>query len=100
MKELEQKIIDKPEIENVKPVETGKRLVKSLDKHRGQTTYQLDLTTSVITEAEYKEEFATLNGKIRKQVIMKENCLYCVAINFKNADRKFHKMRGVPYKKK
>lgn len=103
MKELEQHKIDKTEIQNIKPVTKEKQLKKSLIPEKGQKTYQLNLRTSVITEAEYDKEFVSLTGvagNVRKQVIMQEDCIYCVAINFKNADRKFHKMLGKQYKKR
>lgn len=102
MRELGDKIIDKTEIQNVVPIIKEKKFVASLRSRKGQKTYQLELTTMIITEAEFTNEFITmtdLGGKVTRQIKIKDNCIYCVALNFKNADRKFHKMLGKPFKK-
>lgn len=103
MKELEPKRIDKTEIENIVPIIKEKKFVASLKARPGQKTYQLDLTTMVITEAEYTNDFVTVTefgGRRTRQIRIMDNCIYCVALNFKNADRRFHKMLKKPYKDK
>lgn len=102
MKELNPKIIDDTEIKNVVPIIKEKKFIGSLKAIKGQKTYQLDLSTMIITEAEFINDFVvvTENGGVRKrQIRVKDNCIYCVALNFKNADRHFHKMLGKKYKK-
>jgi len=122
MKELNQPIKDKVNIVDQRQVEK-QTLVGTLRPKPGHKCYQLDLSTKEITEAEYREVNVeltketvsilpgvevinrktdkkigvTLNAGVKKELVVKPNCLYTVALNPKNADKKFHGMLGLPY---
>jgi hypothetical protein len=88
--------LDKAEIHARKQEERQKQLLGSLRIRPGQKIWELDLVTKEIREAEYEKapaNFATVvNGgvsPIRHQLIVRENCLYEVALNGNNARRKF-----------
>lgn len=103
MKELSHDIPhpDKTEIHAVKP-DKREKVVYTLRPQPGQKTWQLDLKTRLIQEAEYEQvdaEITKMGAAIHKKVIIKEGCLYCVAINQQNADRKFMAMLGKKIKK-
>jgi hypothetical protein len=102
MKELENHKSDKPEMHNIKPVVKEKKFITSLRPKPGQTVYQLDLTTMVITEAVFENEAVVvtrLGGQKKKDVSIQDHCIYCAALNFKNADKRFHKMLGKKFNK-
>ena len=50
--------------------------------------WQLELATGIITEVVTRFE----NEKGSMKIVRKDGCLYCSAINAKNADKKFIKM--------
>lgn len=105
MRELQQLVIDKTKIINQKQVEKGKRLVAILKPKPGQICYELDLNTGFIQPAVFKTERIQLverknlvtgekilvPKKIR-QIDFRPGYLYQVAINEKNAARKFIKV--------
>lgn len=111
MKELQTHIHQKVEIHAIKPIKKEVQLVATIKPKNGQKVYQLDLTTGLITEAEYKNqriEFVdniclltkAVTGKIevaKKDIDVKPNCRYWPAINPENANRHFHKLLGVKY---
>lgn len=102
MKELEKHIPEKHEIHAVKP-DKRERVLVTLKPHPGQKTFELNLKTRLIQEAEYEQvdaEITKLGTAIHKKVIIKDGCLYCVAINASNADKKFMEMLGKKIKKK
>jgi hypothetical protein len=93
---------DKTELHAVKPVKKEKQLVGRLVKRPGQIVFQLDMTTREISEAEYEVATVDFNkvakhqvGQLNHKLIIKENHLYCVAINRQNADKHFMKMLGL-----
>ena len=91
MKELEQPKIDIKQQEIVKPYET-QQAVNSLKKAPGHKIWELDLVTGFIGEAEVREVVGKigLHGTAKvHNVIKKPNCLYCSALNAKNADKHF-----------
>ena len=57
--------------------------------HPGQTLYQLNLATQEIEPVKYDVTAVNLDGSINSEVLTKDDHLYCVAINRKNATRKF-----------
>lgn len=102
MKELEQRIVDQTEIRNIKPVKKTK-CIKSFAPKPGQKMFQLDLSTMIITEAKLTNEkivVTKIGGHVKRDIVRNENCIYCAALNSKNADKRFHKMLGKQYKPK
>lgn len=53
--------------------------------------WEFDLETRIFKEAEYKE-VKHLNGNTERAIFKKPNHIYCIALNAKNADRKFINM--------
>lgn len=91
---------EKPEIDVVIPVKAENKYIATLRPYPGQKIFELNLTTGTITEAEYKNDSVDFIEKsVRGKLIMRENCLYCCAINFKNSDKVFHRILSKPYKK-
>lgn len=112
MRELENIQPDKPEMSVVIPAKVIKAL-KNLFPRPGQRIFELNLQTGIINQAKFKDEKVRLlpdmnmiTGKhlgltheIVKDIIVNENCIYCVALNPKSADIRFHAMLKKPYKK-
>lgn len=105
MKELNEKKIDHNQIQIQGEIKKNLALHTSVKIHRGQKVWELDLDTRKISEAEITEvayglsKDAAGQNMIHKKVIHKPNHLYTVAINKKNAERKFidmlYKLYGV-----
>lgn len=57
--------------------------------HPGQTLWEVDIATLKISPVTYDVTAINLDGSINSEVVTKENHLYCVAINERNAVRKF-----------
>lgn len=95
MKELENNKPDKPEIKAEQQIKKEK-LIHRFKIHPGHRVWQIDLTTKIITEATDYEEYVEVkkNGRSvkRKKLVVKENHLYCSALNADNADKHFIKM--------
>lgn len=73
------------------------KLIARLRPHQGHRCFEYDKATGNIVEAEYKiasnaEEMNNVFIPTKKVVITKENCLYCMSLNKKNAKRRFTKM--------
>ena len=97
MKELSSHIKEEIGVHAQKQYEKQKRLVNSLKRQPGQFVYQLNLKTQEISIAEFKDEFLDINGGVVKNVDIKETHWYAVAINEKNAFRKFNNMAKSAY---
>lgn len=89
MKELTSHIHPSIAIHAQKEVAKQKQFLGSLKLHKGQTCYEMNIKTGVITKAEYSEVKIDTSGAVIKTIITKENCLYLTAINEENASRKF-----------
>lgn len=63
--------------------------------NKGLRIFELNLSTSIINEV--VERYSNEVGNM--QIVRKDNCLYCKALNQQNADKKFHAMLGKKYKK-
>lgn len=72
--------------------EKKKELLTSVKIFPGQTFWELDLTTQKISPVTYEVKTIEFDGELTSDVNMKENHLYCVALNENNAMRKFIKM--------
>lgn len=100
MKELQDQKIDKTEVRAEVP-DDREVLVDPTKLHPGHTLFQMDLKTFVITEVQYEQvNYSLLSMSVRKKITVKPGFRYAAALNFKNADKKFHKMYGLKMKKK
>jgi hypothetical protein len=113
VKELEGDKRDKLIVSEERLIKKTVVLKTELKPKRGHSVFELNLTTAIIDYAEFKEEKTVIlpnvniftgkeigvTHKAVKDIIEKENCIYCTALNFLNADRRFHKMLNKPYKK-
>lgn len=94
MKQLEQQIFQ-PEpitVANQKEVNKEIKLLGSLKMQRGQSLWKLNLKTKMIYQVKPEDATLTMKGGVRKKVVLEDDCIYAVAINVKNAERKFIKM--------
>lgn len=82
-------------------VEEKQKMHGSIRLHKGHKIFELDLVKQVVFEAELGPAEAHINkdnlGIIerRRKLQYKENHLYCSALNFENATKKFRKALGV-----
>lgn len=97
-------IIDKSGMEEQVIVQQKTIQKGSFQLSPGQKVYELDLANSMIYEAELGEKKALVGKDLlirgSRDLEVKENHIYCAAINMKNAIKKFHKMLGTVPKKK
>lgn len=91
MKEVQNIQSDKIQIS--KPVEQQKKIVflGSVKKRPNMVVFEASLITGDILPAKM-ELMIDASGKQTSQVKVKENHIYCYALNGKNAVRKFEKM--------
>lgn len=107
MKELEKHISEQTEVHSLKPVKKEVRILTTLKPKPGQKIFELNLTTAIINEVLPDEKSESIDFKkaanndfsVKRKLTMNKNCIYCCAINAKNADKKFHRMLGKTYKK-
>lgn len=96
MKEIEKLTPDQLHVSKEKPVEKKLVLVGCLVPQRGQVCWQYNFKTGKVTEAGYEHEVIGYSDqiagrKINRRLIINDDCLYELAINRKNAIRKFKK---------
>lgn len=86
---------DKMDIRPTVPVKKQKYLA-TLRPKPGQKLFRLNLDTAEIDAPglETSVSFSVSGGKPKKEskLQVEKNCLYCVALNKKNAEKKFIKM--------
>jgi len=96
---------DKIKIVNQRQVDYEKRFIGSTKRYNGHTFYEINCTTGVIAQAEFKEEKILLTPNINiltgeengtdsilvKEVDCKENCIYIAALNKVSARKKYLK---------
>lgn len=106
MKELKDHKPEQTEVHALKQIKREVRHIGTLRPQRGQKVWEMDLTTRILKEAEYDKGSAVDFSKaikgdlsVRGKLITKENHIYCVAINARNADKQFFKMLGLKYPK-
>ncbi len=100
MKELNQHIKPSISINAKKEVDKKQVLLGTMVIKPGMKCFEFNYKTGAIEEAKFEsQDFAlarsganTSIGRISRKVISRENCLYCVAINKKNAETKFLKV--------
>lgn len=69
--------------------------IASMMPHKGQFIFKYDMKerkVSVIQDSDHKKQSVGLNEKVNKKLILDKNCLYVVALNKKNAAKKFQKL--------
>lgn len=78
----------------MKEISTEKKLIGRLKPYPGQKIYELDLSTLKVVEASFESVeivHTKLGDGVKKKLVVKDNCLYEVAINYENAKKKFIK---------
>lgn len=100
MKELENIQQDKLGVQQEAPVLT--QLVKfgSLKRQPGQKVFEMNVQTFMVCEIAPDYSVSFESQQMKGRIDMKPGHLYCVALNAKNAVRKFGKMLGVKVKVK
>jgi hypothetical protein len=88
---------DRVKMHAEKQVEKQRRYLGTIKRQPGQIVWELNLDTGKMNPAVYDQSAVNMKGSIRHTLVTKENCLYEVAINRKNAGRKFMK-RLMPLK--
>ncbi len=80
-----------PSMQVAKPKEVKKGHIGSIRLQPGQHFYELNTKTFLITVVD-PQKIVTLFGDVKSRFEPKDDCLYTVAINVKNAEKKFMKM--------
>lgn len=80
------------EILRQKEVKKPIKLIGTVKPQRGQIMWELNLNDGAVNPATYNEATVNTKGEIRKKLIMKDGFLYALAINKRNAQKKFLKM--------
>jgi len=100
VKELSQHIKPGIEIQAQKQIDKKKLFIGNMSIRPGMKCYEMNFKTGEISEAKYDSVDIVVTGgainKISRKIITKENCLYCVAINKNNAEKKFLKLFKLP----
>ena len=113
MKELNEHIIDKKEVQAVTPIKREK-VVNKLFPLPGHRIFELELKTGIINEVVPEKTNVALvpeidirTGRVTGTttqkhgwITQKEGCLYVSSLNAENADKLFHRLLKRPYTKK
>lgn len=96
MKEIEVKQKEPTKIVNQAEVKKQVQFLGSLKRQPGQQVWELNLGTRKVTVATFAEVSIVTTGPerqkgVHKKLVMKDNCIYNVALNLENAKRKFLK---------
>ena len=78
-----------------KEVRSEQKYIASMMPQKGQKVFKYDLKEkkiSIIGESDFEKQTVGLNQKVSKKLILDKNCQYVVALNKKNAAKKFLKM--------
>lgn len=83
--------VQKDEIKTVtqKQVEKRKVHLGSAMVRPGHRCFEINKDTLEVSEVEYNIS-ATFNNGVKKEINIKENCAYIIALNKKNALKKFN----------
>ena len=84
----------KETIQVVAPIMKELKQIGSMRRIPGHKNWKINLTNLRVSELDSDdfERFVHLDGKATTKIIIKENHLYCQALNRKNAYRRFGKM--------
>ena len=99
MKEIEGKVPDKVEIVDQKQVKKQLAIIGSEKLHPGQRCWELQLSDMTIREAKYEKDALDISQHdeknliqpVRRKIVVREGCMYAVALNQQNAQKKFLK---------
>ena len=81
--------------EITKEVHTETRHIASMQPQRGQQVWKYNPVTKElrpIESSDFEKVVVAYTGKTNKRLVMEKGCLYAVALNEKNAARKFLKL--------
>ena len=99
MKEIEILQQDKLEVSAQKPILKGEKLIGKIRPQRGHTTFEINIVTGEVLEAQYsaitvelKEIKSNELSVKKKKIITNENCVYISALNKDNAKKKFNNL--------
>lgn len=92
MKELKNHNPDKDSIQDIRPVKTKKKLIGQLKYIPGLSLFKLNVETLEIEKVIIESVFDINKKKSSFAVQFEKGHLYCVALNLKNAKKKFAKM--------
>lgn len=76
--------------EIVIPVKTEHKLVGRLPIQPGHTCFEMNLRTQTVTVAKYETIASWPTSK--KKLIIQPDCIYCTALNTRNAIKRFFNM--------
>lgn len=65
--------------------------VGTIKQQKGHTCFEFNLTTGAIVPATIQQVNSTINGGVRKKIMVNANCIYTSALNKDNAQKKFFK---------
>lgn len=77
------------------------KFVGSMVLKKGQSCFGYDMTKNIVYQAKYEEEAPVLsdinhknpqNMRVKRKVKWQDGHLYCVALNMKNAEKKFERV--------
>lgn len=74
----------------IKEKQSPEEVFYKLKQESSQQCYELNLQNKQLKVATF-ERF-TIDGEVKKRLVVNKQCLYCIAINEKNAIRKFRNM--------
>jgi hypothetical protein len=92
MKELEQYEKINTESEIVVPIKSELNLIGTLKPNKGHICFEINTTTNEITEAEFFYDVVSMfssSYERKKKIRIKEDCIYILALNKKNALKKY-----------
>lgn len=98
MKDTELKGKDEVKVHAEKQQEKQLKHVGTMIPHGGHTLWELDIKTHRVTKAEFQEQYvdfvAASKGEIahKKKVVVKDGCDYELALNLKNAVKRFRRI--------
>jgi len=96
--ELELKDREKLEVVANQKKQIEHELIGFLVPHNGHKIWEIEVATGNIKEAQYSSNTYKAFGENKKEIIVKDGCLYVSALNKKNAFKKA--MEGKPSGKK
>lgn len=93
MQEFDQLIApDKITVADQKEAKKETRHLGKIRFQKGQKFWELNVKTGWIQEIVFDNATINLKGAVSKRFMVKEDCIYTVALNLKNANKKFIKM--------
>jgi hypothetical protein len=82
------------EVHGQKEARKEVKFLGTIRPHKGQSMWQLNLSSGEVSLAVYKEVSVDTKGNVRKKLITEKGFMYCTALNKRNAYKKFGKMLG------